>query len=369
MQLAWQRRLVTGQGADQSIGRSSALLRSVDIPQADRLANIRNLVIAIRDGVTNSATLQECLGVDARHYGYTRAACELLGMVTVDDERRLALTQLGDRLLATCAGSDQERDVFRFAVTHARALRPFSSYLSGVDELALERLADRLSALTGMAPSTARRRARTLDRWRRQISERKREHVAGLGLPSVTDQVERMVAHHNALAKQRVLDWLLTLEPKRFEELVGELLRAMGHTDVQVVGGSGDGGVDVEAFDVDRWGKSCQVIVQAKRWSRSLGRRTVDELLGVLARRHLGHGILITTSSFSKAARQAGAEDARLRLVDGAQLVELMAKHSVVVGVGTHGELIELAGSKRLAERRQRRKDEVDQRGRGDRPR
>lgn len=297
-------------------------------------------MIAIRDGVTNPATLQECLGVDARHFGYTRAAAELLGLVVTDDQRRLSLTSLGDRLLATSAGSDEERDVFRFAITHARALRPFQSFLSGRDELALDRLADRLTSLTGLAPSTARRRARTLARWRLQISdERKREAPLSLDLPSLHEQLERMVAHHNAAAKQRVLDWLSTLEPSAFERLVAELLRAMGHAEVRVVGGSGDGGVDVEALAVDRWGHGCRVVVQAKRWARTLGRRTVDELLGVLVRRRLDHAILIVTSGFSKAARAAAADDPRLRLVDGAALVELMAAHAVVVGFGGHGEL------------------------------
>ncbi|MFV8754201.1 restriction endonuclease [Nannocystaceae bacterium ST9] len=307
-------------------------------------------MIAVRDGVTNPATLQECLGVDARHFGYTRAAAELLGMIEVDEQRRLSSTGLGDRLLATSAGSDEERAVFRFAVTHARALRPFHSFLSGNDELALERLAERLSTLTGMAPSTARRRALTLERWRRQISVQTRAQEVALSLPSLADQLERMVAHHNALAKQRVLDWLLTLEPGYFERLVAELLRAMGHAEVRVVGGSGDGGVDVEALAVDRWGHGCRIVVQAKRWSRSLGRRTVDELLGVLVRRRLDHAILIVTSGFSKAARQAAADDPRLRLVDGAQLVELMAAHAVVVGFGAHGEL-ELVALDRRARR------------------
>lgn len=351
------------------IARSDSLLRSVDIPQVDKLANIRHLAIAIRDGVSNAAALHECLGVDARHLAYTRVASEMLGMITVGDERKLgrgsdgplklSLTQLGERLLATAVGSDEEREVFHWAVTHAPALRPFQSFLSGDGELALARLADRVSALTGMARSTARRRARTLTRWRQQISAHARPSESGLSLPSLSEEIDRRVAHHNAAAKQRVLDWLAKLDPKLFEERLGDLLVAMGHAEVRVVGGSGDGGVDVEAVIDDRWGHACRVAVQAKRWSRTLGRKPVDELLGVLVRRRCDHGILVTTSSFSRDARQAAGDDPRLRLVDGAQLVELMAKHGVLVGFGKYGELIELASGKRLAERRRDRRLEV----------
>jgi restriction endonuclease Mrr len=280
----------------------------------------------------------------------------MLGIISVGDERRVSLTPLGDRLLSTAVGSDEEREVFRYAVTHAPALRPFQSFLSGEGEVALGRLADRVSALTGMARSTARRRARTLQRWRQQISERARQAEPGLGLASVTEELDRQIAHHNAAAKQRLLDWLSQLDPKRFEQRIAELLRAMGHTQVRVVGGSGDGGVDVEATVEDRWGHGCRVSVQAKRWSRTLSRKPVDELLGALVRRRCDQGILITTSSFSKEARQAAGDDSRLRLVDGAQLVDLMAKHCVLVGYGKYGELIDLASGTRLAERRRDRR-------------
>jgi hypothetical protein len=352
---AWQRRLVTRAGGEKTIARSDSLLRSVDIPQVDNLANIRHLAIAIRDGVNNQATLHECLGVDARHLAYTRVASEMLGFITVGDERRSSLTQLGERLLTTTLGSDEERVVFHWAVTHAPALRPFKSFLSGEGDVGLERLADRVAALTGMARSTAHRRARTLMRWRQQINERARESTPGLGLASMGEEIEQRVAHHNAAAKQRVLDWLGELDPTCFEQRIGELLRAMNHSEVRVVGGSGDGGVDVEAKFRDRWGHESRVVVQAKRWTRTLGRKPVDELLGTLCRTNCAHGILITTSGFSKEARLAAASDDRIRLIDGAQLVDLLAANNVLVGIGKYGELLELAGSKRLADRRRHR--------------
>jgi restriction endonuclease Mrr len=314
--------------------------RSIDIPQADRLTHLRRLALAIRDGVRHTGTLQEYLEVDARHFNYYRQGAELLGLVE-RREHELELASLGDRLLATPEGSLDERAVFRQAIAAAEPLAPFASFFAG-ESMTVAELADRIRELSGLAPSTALRRARTLARWRCYLIGPEQPRAGELAIPELGEQLERIVAHHNAVAKQRTLDWLLRATPARFEEVCAELLAAMGHDEVRVVGGSGDGGVDVLAVHRDRWGHRIEVAAQAKRWSRSLGRRVVDEMIGVLARGRLGQAILITTSDFSKAAREAGAAEPRLRLVDGVQLVELMAAHDVLVGFGRHGELVAL---------------------------
>ncbi len=323
--------------------------QTVDIPQADRLAHLRRLALAIRDGVSHPATLQEYLDVDARHFNYYRQGAELLALVELR-ERRLSLTSLGDRLLATGEGSLDERAVFRDAIARARPLAPFAPFFAG-ERMTVTQLAGRIRSLSGLARSTANRRAQTLDRWRRYLIGPELPGPGELAIPELGEQLERIVAHHNAVAKQRTLDWLTSASPARFESICAELLEAMGYLDVRVVGRSGDGGVDVLASHQDRWGHRTRVAAQAKRWSRSIGRRVVDEMIGVLVRgaqrphdRHggrLGQAILLTTSDFSKAAREAAADEPRLRLVDGAQLVELMAEHGVIVGFGRHGELVD----------------------------
>ena len=344
--------------------RAVIQVASVDIPQADRLPNFRRFALAIRDGIRHVATLQEYLGVDARHFNYYRQAAELLGLV----ERRagdLHLTTLGEGLLASAEGSLDERAVFRQAIASADGLEPFASFFAGED-LSVNELGKRIEGLCDLAPSTAKRRARTLWRWRRYVDGEPALGPGQLHIIPLGHTLERIVAHHNAVAKQRVLDWLHQVPPDRFEHICAALLDAMGYEQVQVVGGSGDGGVDVRAVHSDRWGHEIEVAVQAKRWGRTIGRRTVDEMVGVIARARLGQAILMTTASFSKAGREAAASEARLRLVDGAQLVELMAAHGVVVGLGRHGEVIELALPRMPtrwlpAKRRGRRASEGDQ--------
>lgn len=320
--------------------RLDRLHRTVDIPQADRLVNVRQLVLAVRDGITHPATLREFLAVDARHFAYYRQASEILGVVHIGPDRALVVTDAGVRLLAAPEGSAEERTLLRDAIVHARALRPFRSFFEG-QELPAETIAARLETLTGLSPSTALRRARTLVQWRRYVDGgRPGRASTDLSLPDLAPQLDRMVQHHNALAKQRLVDWLMRIDPAEFERLVGRLLTAMGFHDVEVVGGPGDGGVDVRASQLDRWSHTIRSVVQVKRHARPLGRRVIDEMIGVLARHRADHGIIVTTSDFSVAARSAAAAEPRLRLVDGAQFVELLAEHAVVVQHGRHGEIV-----------------------------
>lgn len=336
-------RVVPTLAKKRRVARKRAKLRvaTVDIPQADRLAQLRHLALAIRDGVRHPATLQEYLGVDARHFNYYRQGAQLLALIERRDDEDLHLTVLGEGLLATAEGSLDERAVFRQAIAAAEALAPFASFFAGA-ELSLAQLAALIQGLCSLAPTTATRRAQTLWRWRRYLDGPASLGPDQLQIAPLGQQLERIVAHHNAVAKQRVLDWLHQVSPGHFEQVCAELLAAMGYEQVRVVGGSGDGGVDVRARHCDRWGHEIEVVAQAKRWSRSIGRRTIDEMIGVIVRGGLGQAILMTTSDFSKAGREAAASEVRLRLVDGAQLVELMAAHNVVVGFGRHGEVVRL---------------------------
>jgi len=48
------------------------LHRTADVPQANKLENVRQLTAAVRDGVRDNAALLQLLDVDARHYAYYR---------------------------------------------------------------------------------------------------------------------------------------------------------------------------------------------------------------------------------------------------------------------------------------------------------
>ncbi|MEZ4385857.1 MAG: restriction endonuclease [Nannocystaceae bacterium] len=313
---------------------------SAEIPQADKLENIRQLAAAVGDGIHHPAALLELLDVDQRHFAYYRQAAAILGILRIRSDRSLALTNLGRRLISAPEGSAAERRVFSRAIAEAEALRPLSACFRDGD-IDAGALAKRVRKLTGLAPSTAARRAQTLIKWR--------EYVLGPDLapsrpdlPELSARLERLIARHNALAKQRTLEWLLQVHPSRFEAILGDLARAIGYREVVVRGGPRDGGIDVQAVRVDRWGHRARVAIQAKRYQRPVGRRIVDEMIGVVARERLGEAIVVTTSEFSKQAEAAARGEPRVRLVNGAQLVDLLAEHGVVVRYAQRGELVQV---------------------------
>jgi restriction system protein len=122
--------------------------------------------------------------------------------------------------------------------------------------------------------------------------------------------------------------------PEFFEQLVLDLLHAMGYgtsrSDLQRVGGSGDGGID-GIISLDRLGLE-KVYVQAKRWKNTVGSPEIQGFMGALQLHGASKGVFITTSAFSRDAKDA-ASRARgsIVLVDGAQLSALIMDHGVGV--------------------------------------
>lgn len=131
-----------------------------------------------------------------------------------------------------------------------------------------------------------------------------------------------------------LLELLAGVHPASFESMVLEVLHAMGYgtsrEDLERVGGSGDGGID-GIISLDKLGLE-KVYVQAKRWKSDVGSAVIREFVGGLQLKGADKGVLITTSSFTKDARDA-AERARgsVVLVDGRRLAQLMLDHEVGV--------------------------------------
>ena len=141
------------------------------------------------------------------------------------------------------------------------------------------------------------------------------------------------------LAKS-LLKAIMECSPDFFETLVIDLLLAMGYgydskDSGMVVGKTGDGGID-GIINEDKLGFS-KVYVQAKRWNpdQTVGSPTVQGFAGALLGKGATKGLFITTSQFSKAARQYVDDQKTMRivLVDGAELTRLMIDNGVGVSV------------------------------------
>ena len=90
------------------------------------------------------------------------------------------------------------------------------------------------------------------------------------------------------------MDWL------DFENLVRELFEAefaVSGGEVKVTQASADKGVDAVAFDPDpiRGGK---IVIQAKRYTNTVGVSAVRDLYGTLMNEGANKGILVTTSDY-----------------------------------------------------------------------
>lgn len=141
------------------------------------------------------------------------------------------------------------------------------------------------------------------------------------------EEIRRAVA-------QELLDKIAQAPPAFFEELALDLLHALGYgaseDDLERVGRSGDGGID-GVISLDKLGFE-RIYVQAKRWQGSVGRPEVQAFYGVLAGRRARKGAFITTSSFTREAREFASQVAEnIILIDGARLTSLMIEHGVGV--------------------------------------
>ena len=141
----------------------------------------------------------------------------------------------------------------------------------------------------------------------------------------------------NAALRDDLLSRILQNSPQFIEQLIVELLVAMGYGGSRLnaseqLGKSGDGGVDgvinEDALGLDR------VYVQAKRYApgSSVGRPEVQAFTGSLVGLGATKGVFVTTSSFSAQASEfASRVPQRIILIDGRRLTELMVTYNVGV--------------------------------------
>lgn len=160
--------------------------------------------------------------------------------------------------------------------------------------------------------------------------------------PGTTTPEEQIDAAHAALKaalRDDLLQRILANSPAFFEQLIVDLLVAMGyggsHKDAAAqLGRSGDGGVD-GIVNEDRLGLD-RIYVQAKRYApgNPVGRPDVNGFVGSLVGLGATKGVFVTTSSFSQPARDYVKHLAqRVILIDGQELADLMIEH----GVGVRG--------------------------------
>ena len=157
--------------------------------------------------------------------------------------------------------------------------------------------------------------------------------------PGPRQKIQRLAKEQKAAVRESLREHLLQMDPAVFEELVGRLLEEMNYHNVEVVGQSGDGGVDVVA-DIQLGVTSVREVVQAKRHRRTIQRKDLDALRGSLYRFNAVRGTIVATSRFAKGAVEAAFAQgaAPITLIDGDRLIELLIEH----GIGVRTRAIEV---------------------------
>lgn len=137
---------------------------------------------------------------------------------------------------------------------------------------------------------------------------------------------------HNKAVRAKMLKRLHVISPTDFENLIRTLLEAMDFIDTTVTPASGDGGIDVRGTWRVADGIEIRMAIQAKRWKANVQAPVVQAVRGSLTGSE--RGMIITTSDFSKGAREEAADSRKsstVSLINGEQLVNLLVKYEVGV--------------------------------------
>jgi hypothetical protein len=143
-------------------------MRSLDIPQANALETVRQVVKAIDLGVKTAEAIADYTGFSFRHAGYRLHAARILGLIRQEGDES-ALTPLGERLVAAEPRSEIERSVFYDAIQGSAVIQLLVPDLLSLVPPESEVIADRLFQESKLSRTTSLRRAGGLLSWRRYV--------------------------------------------------------------------------------------------------------------------------------------------------------------------------------------------------------
>ena len=131
--------------------------------------------------------------------------------------------------------------------------------------------------------------------------------------------------------RDALLQTLKAMPPDAFERLAQRLMREAGFSNVNVLGKTGDGGIDgVGTFRQSL--VSWTVFFQCKRYAGSVSAGAVRDFRGAMSGRG-EKGLLITTGTFTASAKTEASRDGAptVDLVDGARLCDLLREKNLGV--------------------------------------
>jgi len=145
---------------------------------------------------------------------------------------------------------------------------------------------------------------------------------------SLNKQDKRFISPYSVAEKIDSSTNLAAMDWEDFENLIRELFEqefSSSGGEVKITQASRDGGVDAIAFDPDpiRGGK---IVIQAKRYTNTVGVSAVRDLYGTLLNEGANRGILVTTSDYGPDSYDF-AKGKPITLLNGGHLLSLLEKH------------------------------------------
>ena len=167
--------------------------------------------------------------------------------------------------------------------------------------------------------------------WNREVErERARRKKAADEAEALSDDED---ADDPDRWKTELLKRLQAMPPDAFERLSQRLLREAGFHNVEVLGKTGDGGIDgVGVYRLSL--VSFPTYFQCKRYRGAVPSKEVRDFRGAMTGRG-DKGLLITTGSFTRGAREEATRDGAppIDLVNGDDLCDLLKEYRLGVEV------------------------------------
>lgn len=131
------------------------------------------------------------------------------------------------------------------------------------------------------------------------------------------------------LSDQQILAMMRGMTPSAFEEFIARMFEKLGYR-TELVGGSGDGGIDIEMTKDGR-----RFVVQCKKFiTRKVNPHDIRDFFGSMGDRHIdGKGFFITTNIFTLEAERF-AEGKPIEMIDGTSLIRLVRESGVLGSAG-----------------------------------
>ncbi len=152
------------------------------------------------------------------------------------------------------------------------------------------------------------------------------------------ESIDKLYNKINNQLAEELLDVILEKDGYYFERLVVDVFVKMGYGNFranakEVTKKSNDGGID-GIINQDKLGLD-KIYIQAKRWTDGLvGRPELQKFVGALSERQANKGIFITTSDFTKDAKEYVEKVSQnIVLINGKLLTKLMIENNVGVQV------------------------------------